>query len=81
VYNVKSHKKFAEKYGLTFFLLSDQTKETIKAYDVLGKMLGMISRTSFLVNPEGVVMKIYEDVKPKEHAQQVLADLNQLGVS
>jgi thioredoxin-dependent peroxiredoxin len=84
---VKSHKKFAEKYGLSFFLLSDETKKTIKDYDVwgsknfLGKMFEGILRTSFLINPEGIIVKIYENVKPKEHAQQVLADLNQLGVS
>jgi thioredoxin-dependent peroxiredoxin len=84
---VESHKKFALKNGFPFFLLSDETKKTISDYDVWGKKnfsgkeYEGILRTSFLINPDGKIIKIYEDVKPKEHAQQVLADLNQLGVS
>ncbi len=83
--SVKSHKKFAEKYGLPFTLLSDEQKEVVKAYGVWGlkKMMGHeyegISRTSFLINPEGVIEKVYEKVKPEVHAQEVLADVRAHG--
>lgn len=79
--SVKSHKKFAEKYGLPFTLLADETKEVSKAYGVWGmkKMMGReyegISRTSFLIDREGIIEKVYEKVKPELHADQVLADL------
>ncbi len=79
--SVKSHKKFAQKYGLPFTLLSDEGKEMLKAYGVWGvkKMMGReyegISRTSFLIAPGGTIAKIYENVKPEIHANQVLEDL------
>ena len=79
--SVKSHKKFAEKYGLPFTLLSDESKDMLKAYGVWGikKMMGReyegISRTSFLIAPDGTITKIYESVKPELHAVQVLEDL------
>jgi peroxiredoxin Q/BCP len=84
---VASHKKFADKHKLNFTILSDEEKKTIKDYDVwgkkkfLGKEFEGILRTSFLINPEGRIEKIYENVKPKEHAGQVLADLSELGVA
>ena len=79
--SVKSHKKFAQKYGLPFTLLSDESKEMLKAYGVWGvkKMMGReyegISRTSFLIAPDVTIAKIYESVKPEVHANQVLEDL------
>lgn len=81
---VKSHKKFAEKYELPFILLSDEKKEVLKKYGVWGKkkFLGKeylgILRTSFLINPDGEIAKIYENVKPDIHAEEVLADLKKL---
>lgn len=83
--SVKSHKKFAEKYGLPFTLLSDEQKEVVKAYGVWGlkKMMGReyegISRTSFLINPAGIIEKVYEKVKPEVHAQEVLEDVRAHG--
>lgn len=82
--SVKSHKKFAEKYKLPFTLLSDETKETIKAYDAwgkkkfLGKTFEGVLRTSYLINPHRIIVKIYKNVKPNDHAEKVLYDLNQL---
>lgn len=78
---VKSHKKFAEKYGLPFILLSDEKREVLKKYCVwtkkkfLGKEYMGILRTSFLINPEGKIFKVYENVKPDTHAEEVLNDL------
>lgn len=80
----KSHKKFAEKYGLNFTLLSDEGMKVIKRYGVWGrkKMMGKefdgINRTSFLIDPEGNIAKVYEKVKPETHAQEVLEDLKGL---
>ncbi|MBF8280740.1 MAG: hypothetical protein HW383_513 [Candidatus Magasanikbacteria bacterium] len=78
---VKSHKKFAAKFKLPFPILSDEEKKMIKAYKVWGKKKFMgreymgIRRTSFLINHKGRVAKIYENVKPAEHAAEVLADI------
>ena len=69
--SIKSHKKFAEKYELPFTLLSDEKKEVLKKYGVLG-------RTSFLINPKGGIFKIYENVKPDAHAEEVLGDMADL---
>ncbi len=79
--SVASHKKFAEKQGLPFTLLADEKKEMVNAYGVWGKkkMMGReydgIFRTSFLVSPDGTIAKIYEQVKPAEHAREVLKDV------
>ncbi|MFA6474686.1 MAG: peroxiredoxin [Patescibacteria group bacterium] len=71
--SVASHKKFVDKYGLPFTLLSDEKKDMVKAYGVTS-LLGT-KRSSFLVDPAGKIAKIYEHVKPAEHVEQVLNDL------
>lgn len=82
---VKKHAKFAEKYQLPFTLLSDEKKELVEAYGVWAKKKFMgreymgTLRHSFLINPEGRIAKIYENVKPELHAEEVLADLKVLG--
>lgn len=79
--SVASHKKFKDKQKLPFTLLADEQKEMVRAYGVWGKkkLLGReydgIFRTSFLIAPDGTIAKIYEEVKPSEHAAQVLADV------
>jgi len=81
---VKKHEKFSEKYDLPFTLLSDEEKETLEAYGVWGKKKFMgreymgISRESFLIDPKGKIVKIYEKVKPAQHAEEVLGDLKTL---
>lgn len=78
---VKRHAKFVEKYGLPFTLLSDEKKELVNAYGVWAKKKFMgreymgTLRNSYLIDPEGRIAKIYEGVKPKDHAEEVLADL------
>ncbi len=75
-----SHKKFAEKYKLPFTLLADEKKEVVKMYGVWAKkkMMGReymgTLRQSFLIDPKGTIEKIYEAVKPPEHAKEVLID-------
>ncbi len=82
--SVESHKRFADKYRLIFPLLSDEQKIVVQHYgvwgekEVMGKKVIGTRRTSFLIDPEGRVAKIYEHVKPELHAQEVLKDLNAL---
>jgi thioredoxin-dependent peroxiredoxin len=80
----ESHKKFADKYKLPFTLLADTEKKLIESYGVwgiksfLGKYIEGILRTSFLINPSGLIVKVYEQVNPKVHANEVLADLKSM---
>jgi thioredoxin-dependent peroxiredoxin len=80
----KSHKKFEEKYQLPFTLLADTEKTTVNAYGVwapkkfMGREFLGILRTSFLVDPKGNIVKIYEKVNPPLHAEEVLEDLKTL---
>ncbi len=82
--SVKSHKKFSKKYDLPFTLLSDENKKIVKMYGVWGKKklwgreyMGTF-RTSFLIDPKGKIVKIYEKVNPEMHAKQILEDLKKL---
>jgi peroxiredoxin Q/BCP len=81
---VKKHAKFAEKHKLPFTLLSDEKHELIEAYGVWAKKKFMgreymgILRNSYLIDPQGKIAKTYEGVKPKDHAEEVLADLKAL---
>lgn len=85
--SVESHKKFAEKYSLPFTLLADEGKKVVNLYGVWGKkqMMGReylgTMRTSFLIDPEGKIAKVYENVKPDAHAQEVLEDIRLLSRS
>ncbi len=74
----KSHAKFQEKYQLPFTLLSDPDHAVCEAYKVWGlkKFMGReyygINRTTFLIDEEGKLVKIYEKVKPAEHAREII---------
>ena len=78
---VKSHERFVKKYELPFMLLADENKEVVKAYGVWGKKKFMgreylgTKRMSFLIDEQGRIIKLYENVKPKEHAKEVLGDV------
>ncbi|NOT29717.1 MAG: thioredoxin-dependent thiol peroxidase [Planctomycetes bacterium] len=77
----KSHRKFADKFQLSFTLLADEEKSVIRAFGAWGKKKFMgrefdgILRQSFLVDPKGKIAKVYSKVKPEEHAGEVLADM------
>lgn len=79
--SVASHKKFSNKFNLTFPLLSDPDKEVINKYgtwgekSMFGRTFSGIKRTSFLIDPQGKIVKIYQNVKPAEHAEEVLQDI------
>lgn len=76
--NEKSQKKFKEKYHLPFPLLADVDKIVINGFGVWGpkKFMGReydgINRTSFLINENGVIDRVIDKVKTKEHAAQIL---------
>jgi len=72
--SVKSHGKFAAKYGLPFTIISDEDRAIIRAYGADG----LIRRVSYLIDPEGKIAKAYPKVKPAGHAAEVLADLAEL---
>lgn len=79
--DVESHKKFSEKHGLPFPILADPSKGTAKKYGVLKSYLGtmeMAKRDTFLIDPQGRIVKHYVDVDPKGHSQIVLADIKAL---
>jgi thioredoxin-dependent peroxiredoxin len=82
--SVKSHKKFAEKYTLPFTLLADEEKKVVNKYGVWAKKKFMgreymgTLRNSYLIGPDGKIKKIYEKVKPANHAEEVLEDLKSL---
>ena len=81
---VKKHAKFVNKYELPFTLLSDEEKKVVELYGVWAKKKFMgreymgILRTSFLIAPDGKIAKVYEDVKPVLHAEEVLKDIKEL---
>jgi thioredoxin-dependent peroxiredoxin len=80
--SVTSHKKFAEKYDFRFNLIADPEKEILKAYGVWGekKMYGRttlgVLRTTFLLNEAGIIEKIVDKVKTREHSGQIIGLIN-----
>ncbi len=82
--SVASHKKFANKYLLTFPLLSDESTDVIKAYGAWGekKFMGRvymgINRISFLIGPDQTIRKEYLKVDVFTHAKEILQDVESL---
>ena len=79
--SLKSHDKFKNKYQIKFDLLSDQDLKILKKYKVWAKKKFMgrefmgILRTTFLIDTKGKIIKIWENVKVKDHAKEVLNKL------
>ncbi|MBS5931709.1 MAG: thioredoxin-dependent thiol peroxidase [Clostridiales bacterium] len=79
--SVKSHKNFSMKQGLTFTLLSDPELTAIQAYDVwkekklYGKVSMGVVRSSYLIDENGIIEKVYEKVKPDMNATEMLKDM------
>ena len=75
--NLKSHNKFREKFGLNFPLVSDEALDTIKAYDcwkeksMMGKKYMGIQRNTFLIDTDGRIAQIWNDVKVDGHVEEV----------
>ena len=79
--SVASHKKFEEKYGLPFILLSDADLSCIKAYDVwqekknYGKVSMGVVRTTYLIDERGIVAKVFGKVNAAENPAQMLEEI------
>ena len=78
----ESHKKFAEKYGLTFRLLADVDKKASKDYGVYelknmyGKEYYGIARSTFVIDEKGKIQQVYYKVNPEEHINEIMAEVN-----
>jgi peroxiredoxin Q/BCP len=84
--DIPSHQKFADKYGLSFPLLSDTDTTVSQLYGVwkernmYGKKFMGVNRETFLIDKEGVVRKIWPKVKADGHADEVLQTIESLGL-
>ena len=82
--NLKSHNKFREKFKVKFDLLSDEETKVLKKYKVwrkkkfMGREYMGISRSTFLIDPKGKIVKIWENVNVKDHALEVLETLKSI---
>jgi len=76
--STESHRKFAEKHGLPFVLLSDPELEAIKAYGVwqgkklYGKLSMGVVRTTFVIDGQGIIERVMPKVKPDTNAEEIL---------
>ena len=82
--NLKSHEKFRDKYQIKFDLLADEEIKVLKKYNVWAKKKFMgrefmgIVRTTFLIDKKGKIIKIWNNVKVKDHAKEVLETLQKI---
>jgi len=80
----KKHCNFIEKHDLKVTLLSDEEKKVLKSFGAWGKkkMYGKeyegVIRSTFIINPDGEIVKEYKKVRVKEHAKKVLEDLKEI---
>ena len=77
---VDSHKSFCAKEGFNFKLLADSSHAVAQKYGSIMEYDGIIlaARNTFLIDPKGVIRKVYLKVSPQGHSEEVLADLQQL---
>ncbi len=79
--SIKSHQNFAGKYNLTFPLIADPEKKILNDYGVWGEKKNYgrtymgVHRTTFVIDEEGKILKIFTKVKTKEHTEQILKEL------
>ena len=77
-----SHQKFIDKYNLPFSLIADEDKAVIKAFGVwgpkkfMGKEYDGVHRTTFVIDEDGVIEKVFSKVKTKDHTNQILESYN-----
>ena len=82
--SLKSHDKFRDKYKIKFDLLADEDLNVLKKYKVWGKkkfmgreFMGVI-RTTYLIDKKGKILKVWDNVKVKDHAKEVLETLQNI---
>jgi peroxiredoxin Q/BCP len=77
-----SHQKFIEKFGLRFNLIADTEKKILQDYGVWGEKLNYgksymgVIRTTFLINENGIIEKIFKKVDTKNHTEQIAKEIN-----
>jgi thioredoxin-dependent peroxiredoxin len=77
-----SHRKFIEKFGLKFNLIADSEKEILKAYGVWGEKMNYgktymgVIRTTYVIDEQGIIEKIFAKVDTKEHTNQIVKELS-----
>lgn len=82
--SVKSHQKFKAKYDLNYPLLSDEQEDLCKAYDVIkqqsmyGKTYMGIERSTFLIDEQGMIQKVWRKVKVSGHVEEILKALREI---
>jgi len=78
--SIESHKKFCTKEGLNFKLLADTDGNVTREYGSLRSLVvvKISSRHTFLIDPDGKIARVYADVDPNRHSQEVLAELDRL---
>lgn len=80
--SVASHKKFEEKFGLSFHLISDTEKTILQAYGVwgekknYGKVYFGVIRTTFIIDEKGIIEKVISKVDTKNHTEQIVKELD-----
>ena len=80
----KSHTKFKEKYQLPYTLIADQDHSIAEAYGVWGEKMNFgrkymgVLRTTYIIDPDGRIARVFEKVKPENHAEEVAEALNVL---
>ena len=77
---VDSHKQFCTKDSLSFTLLADPDKKVVEQYGSLGNFgpMQIAMRNTFLINPEGKIVKVWTKVNPNVHSPEVLAAISQM---
>lgn len=77
---VDSHKGFCAKQSLTFKLLSDREKKAVAAYGSERSLMGLkiAARNTFLIDPQGKIVKVWTGVDPQTHSEEVLTTLSEL---
>ena len=82
--SLKSHDKFRDKYKIKFDLLADEDLKVLKKYKVwkkkkfMGREFMGVVRTTYLIDKKGQILKIWNNVKAKDHAQEVLETLKSI---
>jgi peroxiredoxin Q/BCP len=83
--DVNSHRRFAEKFNLPFALAADPDHAVASAYGAwgpkqfMGRKYEGVLRTTYVIDPEGKIARVFPDVKPENHADEVLAALGDGG--
>jgi peroxiredoxin Q/BCP len=83
--DARSHQRFREKHGLNFTLLTDEEHRTAEAYgawqekNMYGRKVWGVRRSTFIIDEEGRIARVFDKVKPEGHSREVLRALDELG--